>query len=71
MIAEKKVNVAYQTLDAGGLILIASTTELQAFALGAVEDARAFPEAEFHRRKGATPTGWITQIAGSRFLSSL
>lgn len=53
MIAEKKVSIAYDRLDEGGIILIASTKELRAFALAAVEDATAFPETEFHRRKGA------------------
>jgi hypothetical protein len=53
MLAEKKLNIAYEKLDRGGIILTASTRELQAFALAAVEDAAAFPETEFHRQKGA------------------
>jgi len=53
VVAEKKFNIAYEKLDDGRIILIASTQVLQAFALAAVEDTAAFPETEFHRSKGS------------------
>jgi hypothetical protein len=46
MIAEKKVNIAYQTLDTGGLILIASTKELQAL--------RPWKTPDFSRKPNST-----------------
>lgn len=51
MIAQKKVKIAHERME-DGIILTASTQELQKFILQYAEDLKAFPDpTKFHRRK--------------------
>jgi len=51
MIAKKKVNIAHEQVD-GGIVLTASTKELQEFFLKYADDDKAFPDPkELHRQK--------------------
>ena len=51
MISEKKVSIAHEQVD-GGVLLTASTTELQEFFIKYADDDKAFPDpTELHRRK--------------------
>ena len=51
MIAEKKVDIAHERVD-GGIVLTASTKELQEFFLKYADDDKAFPDPkELHRQK--------------------
>ena len=51
MISEKKVDIGHEEIE-GGILLTASTKELQAFFLKYAEDERAFPDPkELHRQE--------------------